>query len=165
MLRLCYCLVVFVTLMSAFGCKSKNDPALEPAVQPLQIKPKVEKAPEIGSFSGDTINLSGSFVVFFGPPMNIDDASAEIKEFHRISKIIIDSLQQNSTLFSTFSSVNNLRIYDKTTGIPMVIMRNTFSEPVGVIISDGIQSPVIKKGSGPIEEFHKIINSRFTKPS
>jgi len=159
---------LLIIVLSIIGCDSKQaSTEIEPEVSATTATSKTEIAefPELGSLYGDTINLHGKFVVFYGPEKSNETKDAEILAFQSTSKSIIDSLKQNAGIFTVYTSVNSLRIYNSQTGTPMVILRSSFSEQTGVILTDGMQSPIIKKGFSDAGEIHVLISKMFRNPS
>lgn len=158
---------LFLSVALVTGCSqsdvqdsasSGNESTEIKAVQKVEIPPQ-------GSLSGDTISMNGTFVLFYGPAISDTVSSPELKSFFEISAAVIDSLNYNTTISAQYTTVNNIRIFNRSSTAPMVIMRNTFQQPVGMVLSDGLQPPLIKKGYGSQEDYQKLINNYFLSPS
>lgn len=161
----------FLLTAIIYGCDSKKSANIQETTKSeAGVTEMSESAPlpVCGSMEGDTINMHGKFVLFFGPAAineGIPAASAGILEFQTASSKILDSLKTEPGIFSVYTSANYIRVYNKLNGKPMIIMRNSFKEPTGMVISDGLQAPVIKKGVVTEIEYRALINQYFIRQS
>lgn len=122
---------------------------------------KAIQTPKPGSINGDTINLSGKFVLFYGPENELADSIS--KNFKELSNVIIDSLTRTGDLNVAYTSVSNFKVYSKN-GSPMIISTEGFIEKTGILVMDGLQPPAIIKGVKPASDYHALIKKYFFRP-
>ena len=110
-LKLYLILALFTTFIA---CQNdKKEPSSETPVKTETSNDKktaASPAPAPGSLSGDTINLSGKFVLFFGPEKSSGDEGIDF--FMSNSAMVMDSLKKAGDLPCAYTSVNNFRIID-----------------------------------------------------
>lgn len=146
-----------------YGCtgnKTGQDEVTE-SQESIQIPVEI---PAAGSVLGDTINMSGKFVLFYGPEID-ENSSDDLLSFKDITSSIIDSLNQTASIYAQFSSVNHIRIFSFNNSGSMIIVRTSFPEPAGMILSDGLQPPKIKKGYLKEDEIRSMMDAYFLQPS
>jgi hypothetical protein len=159
-------ILLLLLIVGIISCNSENDKSdtNSSPVSTKDSKPQNEIAknlPEIGSLNGDTINLSGHYVVFYGPEGKDDDLV--LKQYKETVTIIIDSLKKAGDIPVTYTTVNNFRVFSRG-GSAMILSRAGFSEDKGVLVMDGLQPPTIKKGSFSVTEYHAFIKKYFLRP-
>ena len=159
-------LVLFVALVSSSCNKNKQQVTNEPNETPFSgsVSGPVDviNPPESGSVSGDTITLSGRFILFYGPSEkkisgSLIDRDA-VTGFYSLAEEIINSYTSPNDIYAGYATVSNVRIFNKTSPRPVIINLGTFTEPAGLIISDGLQPAAIVKGFKTKEEYLKHIN-------
>jgi hypothetical protein len=118
--------------------------------------------PEFGSQSGDTLNLHGKFICFFHPKADSILAKDSLVMFEGLTRSVVDSISIHLPgVPVVVTSSGALRIYNKTTGRPMVILAWSLDNRYGMVLSDGLQSPVIRKGVLSTDEYLTIIRRYF----
>ncbi len=150
-------------ILAICGCGPKEDkspPANTEVSAPISSEIIL---PELASENGDTINLYGRFILFYGPAAH-DSADAGQPAYFSLSRALIDSISNNSDIAAFYSSANHIRVYNKTTGTSMIILRSTFNVPQGVVMSDGLQAPIIKKGILERSEYDAMLRKYFMIP-
>ena len=129
-------------------------------------KVPLAKIPETGTADGDTINIVGKHVLFFHPPAakakSLNLSEQDQIRFNTTAQSIIDSIGVYSPgVSASLTELGHVRIYGRK-GSPMIISLNTFSEPFGMIISDGTQMAPIIKGlrsrEAYIDQIRRVLN-------
>lgn len=111
---------------------------------------------------GDTINLVGKHVLFFGPSEDIIkerkiDRNA-LQLFNQVAQSLIDSIGTiTAQAKASMTTVGNVRIYGNSESAPKMIILSTFSESFGMVISDGTNLTPITKGVRTREEYESQI--------
>jgi len=149
--------MILLAFSSCTGTEQEND-VKEESIK--SEKEGVANIPEAGSLSGDTINLSGKYVLFFGPSSGPAQEQAESREFRVISETLIDSVNSIGNIKTLYSEVGHFRIYSAD-GSSMIISKSALRTTVGVLMTDGHQPPSIKKGPVPAAEYLGKIKEYF----
>ncbi|MBL0342038.1 MAG: hypothetical protein IPP71_14580 [Bacteroidetes bacterium] len=155
----------FIALVSLISCKSSTTEESQNSEKSLDsisvVTETGTKFPEPGSINGDTINLQGKFVLFYGPADESSDTT--MKTYRETTKIIIDSLVKAGDLNVAYTTVTNFRVNQKG-GFPMILSIAGFDSNKGMLLMDGQQPPAISKGALKIEEYHESIKKYFLRP-
>src|SRR5688572_33423195 len=97
------------------SCKGDDKNIQETSSTEAEKKTPASTPPAPGSMSGDTINLSGKFVLFFGPEVIADPkqnpGTGEIETFRNTSTNVMDSLKSIPHLSMAYSNADYFRIY------------------------------------------------------
>jgi len=155
------------SLVACTGNKSdeavdQNEDVTQQQADESQNEPKPQ--PVAGSLSGDTLNISGKFVVFFGPvetnskPAKI--TPSDLVNFKAASAALIDSLSSKTDIKTAYTTAGFFRIYTSN-GNMMVITKSALNEDAGMLLNDGSQPPVIKKGVFSTDEYYQKIKEFF----
>ncbi len=135
----------------------ESDGSPETAVTPYQ-------PPQAGSFNGDTLNIMGKFVLFFGPEERADStqklSASELQSFKQTGYTLIDSLSVVNDIKAMYSTASIFRVISSN-GNTMVITKSGLKTEAGMLISDGSQPPTIKKGVLSQGEYHELIQKYF----
>ncbi|MFM7078239.1 MAG: hypothetical protein ACKOYC_00460 [Bacteroidota bacterium] len=122
--------------------------------------------PENGTSEGDTLNISGRHVLFFYPSeskaKSLNLSEQDVSRFKSSVKSIIDSIAVISAgATASMTDLGHVRIYGRK-GFPMILSLTSFSEPFGMVISDGTQMAPITKGirakEAYIEQIRRVLN-------
>ncbi|MEY3343448.1 MAG: hypothetical protein RL090_1132 [Bacteroidota bacterium] len=160
-------LIVCISTVSCDNDKSETkDPMVEDTTKGSVKREIVKSMPENGTFDGDTLNVTGKHVLFFYPSspkaksLNLNDQ--EIGRFKSTAQSIIDSIGVISPgVTASMTELGHVRIFGRK-GSPMIISLTTFSEPFGMVISDGTQMAPITKGARPreayLEQIRRVLN-------
>lgn len=158
-------LVLLVVILSLFACdgeKKKSD--LTDGDSDRISNSAATKRPEIGSMTGDTLNIGGKFVLFFGPDELVDSirktTAADLQALKSSSKILIDSIAAVPEITAVYSTAPVFRIMTSN-GSVMVITKKALNEETGLLMTDGNQPPTIKKGILTTEAYHELIKKYF----
>ncbi len=154
-------LTFFIGLISCDSDQKETDSETKEIPKPASPQKIKTEIPESGSVTGDTINLNGQFVLFYGPEEKSKDETL-VKYMETIT-VIMDSLKIAGNLPFAYTTVSNMRIYNRD-GSAMIISRSGFNENKGVLIMDGLQPPTIKKGMLTLPEYHQLIKKYFLRP-
>lgn len=158
---------IYVCLISAlflFACNTNKEQEVESTDKPeVQKEADIKKEiPKAGSLTGDTLNISGKLVVFFGPvekPAEKSQTDNGLAGFKESAAALIDSISSHNIL-GIYSSVGYFRVYTQTGGT-MIISKSALNTEAGLLMSDGNQPPTIKKGILPAKVMHDQIKSYF----
>ena len=105
--------------------------------------------PETGKVNGDTIFLSGKFVLFYGPDSTSFMAQKipadSLAYFRQMSLSLMDTLKQYPEIRAMYSTVSYFKIFLQS-GSDMVISRKSMVYQTGVLAGDGLQPPTMKTG-------------------
>lgn len=134
--------------------------------KPVQAEKTVDRKAEAYrtnlSVVGDTINLIGKHILFFGPSediikdRNIDRNSLQM--FNQVAQSLIDSIGIITTQAkASMTTVGHVRVYGNSDSAPRMIILSTFSESFGMIISDGTNLTPIIKGVRTRDEYERQI--------
>ncbi|MFM7054929.1 MAG: hypothetical protein ACKOX7_09310 [Bacteroidota bacterium] len=156
-------LVLFSWFVSSCGNQSKDvDPSLK-TDQTENNKSKTNQGiPTNLSADGDTINIVGRHILFFGPSEAIiQDRKIDkntLQMFNQIAQSLIDSIGFiTPQTKASMTTKGHIRIYGDTKSAPKMIILSTFSESFGMIISDGSNLTPITKGLRTREDYEKQI--------
>lgn len=157
-------LFLILTLVS-IACNNKNDQEIENTDNTPAEKTVVKEndKPASGSLTGDTLNISGKLVVFFGPVeknIDIQQPDKTLQQFKATSAALIDSLSQQQEIRGLYSTAGYFRIFT-TNGGMMVISKSALNTEGGMLMSDGNQPPTIKKGFHSTEVLYDQIKTYF----
>lgn len=146
------------------SCKG-DDKSIKDESSDDQVKNTAPSTPPAsGSSNGDTINLSGKFVLFFGPEgftaSDQNSPQSEIAAFQKTSTDVKDSLAVVPNLSIAYSNANYFRIY-LTSGNTMIVSKDALKSETGILVTDGNQPPTIKKGIYTSAEYLKLIREYF----
>jgi hypothetical protein len=162
--------LAFIVCISMVSCDNDisetKDPMVEDTTKGSVKREIVKSIPENGTFDGDTLNVTGKHVLFFYPSsskaksLNLNDQ--EIGRFKSTAQSIIDSIGVISPgVTASMTELGHVRIFGRK-GSPMIISLTTFSEPFGMVISDGTQMAPITKGARPreayLEQIRRVLN-------
>jgi hypothetical protein len=122
----------------------------------------VDSFPPSGTLSGDSIFVSGKYVLFFGTDEQIKDPTeqAAITQFKETAAAVIDSINNQGNLKATYCVVNHIVVNNRGNS-RMVISRTYFKEKTGIIMMDGNQPPEIRKGVLSATEYHAALAKFF----
>jgi hypothetical protein len=111
---------------------------------------------------GDSIFVSGKYVLFFGTDEQIKDPAeqAAITRFKETAAAVIDSINNQGNLKATYCVVNHIVVNNRGNS-RMVISRTYFKEKTGIIMMDGSQPPEIRKGVLTPAEYHAALAKYF----
>ena len=159
-------LILFLTGISLAGLVSCNSSSekkhdmegngSEPVVA------EVDSFPASGTLSGDSVFVSGKYVIFFGTDEQIKDPAeqAAITQFKEIATAVIDSINAKGNLAASYTVVNHIVVNNRGNS-RMVISRTYFKEKTGMIMMDGSQPPEIRKGFLTGAEYHAALAKFF----
>lgn len=156
--------IAAILLLNFMACK--NEPADQEAGQPENKTSggaALSTLPESGSLSGDTLNINGKFVLFFGPVETKEGQKTpadQIMAFKATSAALIDSLATKTDIKAVYSTAAFFRIYTNN-GSKMIISKSALNEEAGLLMNDGNQPPTIKKGIQTSNEYYKQIRQYF----
>jgi hypothetical protein len=160
----------FLLLVSAslllVGCENRNsnNNVEKEANQPVQTKVQNETGwPESGSTEGDTINIHGKVLLFYGPVK--ENATDDDKEFLLMMDRILGVLESRTDIRKIYTSASFIRIYNPATGKPMTVDRTKHGKRNGFLVTDGGQPPKMSNESLSEEDCLMIIKSYFFLPS
>lgn len=165
--------LLFMILFTSCGDNSNNDKSVEKqdTITKSETRPPVKEIPKSGSVEGDTINISGRYVLFFHPSpqkaKSLNLGEQEINRFKSTANSIIDSIGSISQgVSASLTTLDHVRIYGRK-GYPMIISLTSFSDPFGMIISDGTQISPITKGNRSreayLEQISRVLNYETRK--
>lgn len=122
----------------------------------------VDSFPPSGTLIGDSIFVSGKYVLFFGTDEQIKDPAeqAAITQFKETAASVIDSINNQGNLKATYCVVNHIVVNNRGNS-RMVISRTYFKEKTGIIMMDGSQPPEIRKGVLTPTEYHAALAKYF----
>ncbi|MBL7915755.1 MAG: hypothetical protein JNL49_11985 [Bacteroidia bacterium] len=159
-------LILFLTLLSFAGLVSCNSTpekgtTAEDANATAPVA-AVDSFPPSGTLSGDSIFVSGRYVLFFGTDEQIKDPAeqAAITQFKETAAAVIDSINRQGNLQATYCVVNHIVVNNRGNS-RMVISRTYFKEKTGIILMDGNQPPEIRKGVLTAPEYHAALAKFF----
>lgn len=155
-------MIIFLLLT---GCSQQPESAESAATQtaaPAAAAPSTANFPESGTMKGDSIFITGKYVLFFGTGKEIPDTSeqARITTFKNTAAQVIDSLKLAKGPGASYTLAEHIVIY-KNDGTSMVVSRTNFKEKTGVLLMDGAQPPLIRKGILNPNEYHDVIAEYF----
>ncbi len=159
-------LIVFLTGLSMAGmvsCNSSSDK--EHQTDNTNANPPVaavDSFPASGTLSGDSIFVTGKYVLFFGTDEQIKDPAdqAAITQFKETATAVIDSINGKGKLKASYCVVNYIVVNSRGNS-KMVISRTYFKEKTGMIMLDGNQPPEIRKGVLTATEYHAALAKFF----
>ncbi len=148
-------------------CRQANPDQDEPGQKVESREPDKNEAasiPAFGTVTGDTIHLSGKFVLFYAP----DEKSFESQKLERdslefflaMSQALIDSLKSHPEINTGYTSAALFKIYTSN-GSPMIITRSALRLKTGFLVGDGMQPPAIKTGINTAAENYAFIKKFF----
>jgi len=164
--------LILACLFAFASCEEKKSSENEPDTDKIK---KVEKnvgkgIPLAGTETGDTIFISNQYVLFYSPSTAelqdlksaaaFDDLDLMLNEFEKVSGIIKDSLDKAGDLKFSFTSKRFFKIYTRT-GTSMIMNKMYLKQPVGMVMTDGLQPPVTRYGVLPASEYHKALKEFF----
>ncbi len=164
----CFIALLIITLVACEGNKSEKDSGSsgEEMGSSAPGNPETVKnsPPTVGSLTGDTLNIGGKFVLFFGPVETGDSTMKMTPEvlrtFKATSAALLDSLSSNADIKAIYSTAPVFRIYTAN-GSVMIISKSALNEEAGMLMTDGSQPPTIKKGVLTSNEYHRLIKNYF----
>jgi hypothetical protein len=159
------------------GTSNKQDHSTQSDnINTPSVSKKYTNIEEPGTTRNDTIYISGKYILFYGPSNEeltqlnasgelTSDFEAQVVEFDRLHKPIIDSLlSANSNINSSFTS-HPLVCITMEVGSKMYFNIKDLKYPMGMIIMDGMQLPKIYSGNNTIGGYNKIIKEYFISSS
>ncbi len=154
-----------ILALFSIACNNKSEQEIENADDPTakQTVDTENDIPASGSLTGDTLNINGKLVVFFGPvEKNIDSQQPDknLQQFKATSTSLIDSLSQQHDIRGLYSTAGYFRIFTRNSGM-MIIAKSSLNTEGGMLMSDGNQPPTIKKGMHPADVFYDQIKTYF----
>lgn len=163
-LQIHFRILLAATLCVTVSCKNDSgstvdeiDVTTERAVTPYQ-------PPQAGSLNGDTLNIMGKFVLFFGPVETADStqklSASELQSFKQTGYNLIDSLSVVNEIKAMYSTASIFRVFSSNGNI-MVITKSALNTEAGMLISDGSQPPTIKKGVLSQSVYRELIQKYF----
>ena len=158
-----YVLFLFSWLVSSCGDQQKD---VDQNMKSNQVENSKTKVNEVNlenlSVVGDTINLVGKHILFFGPSEAIIkerkiDVNA-LQMFNQIAQSLIDSIGSiTPQAKASMTTAGHVRIYGNSNSAPKMIILSTFSESFGMVISDGTNLTPIIKGVRTREDYERQI--------
>jgi hypothetical protein len=152
-------------LVSACGNQKKDETTAqeEAATAPSTTGNTVNEWPESGSVEGDTINIHGKVLVFYGPER--EKATEDDQDFLSMSDRITASLEAQTDIKKIYTSASFIRIFNRATGKPMMVDRTKFGNRNGFLVTDGGQPPKMSNEGLSEEDCIMIIKTYFLLPS
>ncbi len=151
--------LTFVWLI-AVSCNQEQKKELETVNKDNNIAVTDSLIPEVGSVSGDTINIHGKYVLFFVHEQDKEKLTAEGSQFCLRTGVLIDSLKKVSGIMGSCTRAGYFRIYSKNNN-PMIITASALNTDAGVLVTDGSQPPKIIKGVLPDSDYHQLFKDYF----
>ena len=159
--------VILLTLIPALvffhSCKQKEteqDKPVETESAPTGIK----ETAAFGTVNGDTIHLSGKFVLFYGPDENSFTSKQlladSLKYFRELVLSLQDSLKQHTDINTLYSTAEYFKIENRS-GSVMTIGKSALKLPTGIMAGDGLQAPAIKTGVHSADESYAFLKKFF----
>jgi hypothetical protein len=155
--------LLFVTLISCQSNQtgSPDEPGEQPHESAGPAGNNAGAVPGVGTLTGDTLNISGKLVLFFGPADSAGIGQPEaIRNYQDLTSQLIDSLSAKSGINALYSTAGYFRIYTSK-GTAMVISKSALESETGILMTDGAQPPTIRKGTFTESEYHHHIKSYF----
>lgn len=155
-------IVIFSVLSSCRPQTETDESAEKQAPVTTASTPAKSPFPESGTMKGDTIFITGKYVLFFGTGKDIPDTEeqARITGFKKTASLMIDSLKSAKGPDASYTLAEHIVIY-KNDGTSMVVSRTNFKEKTGVLVMDGAQPPLIRKGILEMNEYHEVLAEYF----
>lgn len=155
--------IVIFSVLSACKQQPETTDSVSPqTAAPATTTPAKSAFPSAGTMKGDSIFITGKYILFFGTGKEIADAAeqARVTSFKNTASLVIDSLHSAKGPDASYTLANHIVIY-KNDGTSMVISRTNFKEQTGVLLMDGGQPPLIRKGILELHEYHDLIADYF----
>jgi hypothetical protein len=166
-------LILFLTCLFAFAScdDEKKTSRNETDMDRIKVEKNVASSiPEPGTEDGDTIFLAGQYVLFYLPSGSevqdlksgaaFNDLDQMLTDFEKTSGIISDSLNKAGDLKFGFTSKRFFKIYTRG-GASMIMNKMYLKQPVGMVMSDGLQPPVTRYGVLTESEYHRALKEFF----
>ena len=162
-------IIIMLVLASLVSCqgdqnKADNESNGQSVENALPIIGEQPGQLEAGSLTGDTLNISGKLMLFFGPVESATGEQAvpaeELAAYKSVATRLIDSLSTKSDIKAMYSTAGYFRIYTSN-GSAMIITKSALKTETGVLMTDGSQPPSIRKGTFSENEYQKHIKSYF----
>ena len=165
MTRLFSAIAAIVIFSLITGCRQQPETAESASTEsaaPASSAPAKSVFPPSGTMKGDTIFITGKYVLFFGTAKEIPDAAeqARVTAFKNSASLVIDSLKSAKGPEASYTLAEHIVIY-KNDGTSMVVSRTNFKEKTGMLLMDGGQPPLIRKGILDLKEYHDVIATYF----
>ncbi len=154
----------FLSLSVIVSCKNDSGSVDQNNKAGKEVAITPSGPPEAGSNNGDTLNISGKFVLFFGPVEMADSTQkfteSELKSFKETGFNLIDSLSGMNDIKAIYSTAPVFRVFSLN-GNVMIISKSGLNEEAGMLLSDGNQPPTIKKGILSQGDYFELIKKYF----
>jgi len=174
--------LAFISITFTFLSCGQDTSSDELKSDPVTLAPEISNKENVvkipnqnipsGTERNDTIFISGNFILFYYPSDNEDQLLSfnntqppgfenMISEFKGMSKLVFDSLRTlDLPINSAITNSSNFCI-TMDEGNQMYFNRSSLKFPVGIIMMDGLQPPVIRSGNHTQNDYFHFIKSYF----